>query len=102
MHQPMEEFHPQDMVVYGKQRADEAIREMTSEDAVAYVRQYIFSLESEGFISPIDKDSDGAASTAAIQALAASALFQRAFIKAYTFAENHLNNIESLKRQFDL
>lgn len=96
------DFTPEDMVLWALEMAKETAVEMTQDERIDFLRSITGALLKHGVIDEIDDTEPGAAFTAASQMLYACGLATMIFPATYKAAEDHLDNIEQLKRSFDL
>lgn len=84
------------MFDYAEKVASEMIEEISEEEAVELVRQYIKALarwQPEAYAK-----LNGDPRSLALTALSTSILFRKAFSKAYTFSRKHVAAHEALKK----
>ena len=95
-------FTPESMVLWALDMAKEAAIAMENEERLELIRALVAALEKGGIIDPIDPANPEGAFTAAAQMLYTCSLATMIFAPAYNHAENHLNNIEQLNKNFEL
>ena len=96
------DFTPEDMVLWALDMAKETASSMTQGERIDLLRSVTGALAKHGVIDKIDDTEPGAAFTAASQMLYVCGLSTMIFPATYKAAEDHLDNVEQLKRSFDL
>jgi hypothetical protein len=102
MTDPNPDFTPEDMVLWALDMAKDSAQQMTQEDRLVVIRSVVKAFVENGVIEDLDVDSQDGSFKAAAQMLYTCGLVTMVFAQAYNHTEDHLKNIEQLRRSFDL
>ena len=96
------EFSPEDMVLWALDMAKDSAYQMTQEERLIVIRSVVTAFIENGVIEQVDLDEKDGSFKAAAQMLYTCGLVTMVFAQAYNHTEEHLDNIEKLKRSFEL
>ena len=96
------EFSAEDMVLWALDLAKDSAVQMDQDDRLVVIRSVIKAFVENEVIDPVDLDDKEGSFKAAAQMLYTCGLVTMVFAKAYNHTEEHLSNIEQLKRSFEL
>lgn len=96
------DFTPEGMVLWALDMAKESARQMTQEDRLIVIRSVVKAFVDNSVIDDLDLEDEEGSFRAAAQMLYTCGLVTIVFAQAYNHTEDHLKNIEQLRRSFEL
>ena len=96
------DFTPEDMVLWALDMAKDSAQQMTQDERLIVIRSVVKAFVENGVIDDLDLDDKDGSFKAAAQMLYTCGLVTMVFSQAYNHTENHLKNVEQIKRSFEL
>ena len=89
---------PEEMVEYAEHVAEDMLQDMDDEEAIVMVREFCRTMAE--WQPQIAESSDNPVMLG-IHCLATAHLFQKAFVKAYSYTDRKLDAVSALKKAFN-